>query len=83
MDKPIKKFRSGAIEAAVWLNAKDIDGTRVEFKTASLRRSWKDKKNNEWHDETIHIRKTDLPKLLVVLNELQRDFYLDREKNNE
>jgi hypothetical protein len=79
MDRPLKKYRSGAVEAAVWLNAKDIDGTRVEFKTVTLKRSWRDKESGDWKDERINIRRTDIPKFLVILSEVQKDLFLDME----
>ena len=37
-DKPIKKFRIGFIQAAVWKN----DGTNNPFYTVTLQRSYKD-----------------------------------------
>ena len=33
---PIKKFRCGGIEAAIWSNKKAVNGSEVEFKTVSL-----------------------------------------------
>ena len=79
MDRPIKKFRVGAIEAAIWLNAKDIDGTRVEFKTVTLKRSWRDKESGDWRDERINMRRSDIQKMLLVLSEAQKNFFLDQE----
>lgn len=83
MDKPIKQIRAGAISASVWLNSKDVDGTRVEFKTATFSRSWRDKDSGEWRHERINLRKTDVPKCLVVLNELQKELWLSVEKEDE
>ena len=78
MDKPIKKYRAGSVEGAIWLNARDIDGTRVEFKTATLSRSWRDKDSGEWKSERINLRKTDIQKMLVALNEVQKNLLLDQ-----
>ena len=50
---PIKKFRPGNIEAAVWLNKRDVDGNSVEFKTVSLSRSYKKKDENLWRSDQI------------------------------
>lgn len=74
-NQPIKKYKSGLIQGAIWLNEKDVDGDKVGFKTASLRRSWKDK-DNQWRDETMNLRKTDIPKALVILNKIQEDLLL-------
>lgn len=74
-NQPIKKYKSGLIQGAIWLNEKDVDGDKVGFKTASLRRSWKDK-DNQWRDETMNLRKADIPKALVILNKIQEDLLL-------
>ena len=37
-DKPIKKFRIGFVQAAIWRN----DGTNSAFYTVTLQRSYKD-----------------------------------------
>jgi hypothetical protein len=77
---PIKKWRSGAIEGAVWSNKRQIerDGVtqEVEFKTVTLRRSWKDKNEDIWRDEKLNLRKADLPKLIVILNKIQEEVLL-------
>lgn len=75
-NKPIKKYKSGSIQGAVWLNERTIDGNVVGFKTATLRRSWKDKETNQWREETINLRKGDLPKMMVILNKMQEDILL-------
>ncbi|MAF36450.1 hypothetical protein CL622_05030 [archaeon] len=79
MDKPIKKYRAGSIDAAIWLNSSDIDGTRVEYKSVTLRRSWRDKKTGVWRDEHINLRKTDIQKVLVVMQEVQKNVLLSSE----
>ena len=54
-NRPIKKFKSGSIEAAIWFNERERNGEIVGFKTVSLRRSWKDNKTNIWRDEVINL----------------------------
>tara|TARA_Y100000310_G_C20669969_1_gene809699 strand:+ start:2316 stop:2591 length:276 start_codon:yes stop_codon:yes gene_type:complete len=77
---PIKKWRSGAIEGAVWSNKRQIerDGVtqEVEFKSVTLRRSWKDRNEDIWRDEKLNLRKTDIPKLIVILNKIQEEVLL-------
>ena len=78
-NQPLRKWRSGNISGAVWLNEKDVNGTKVNFKTASLRRSWK-KEGDIWRDEVLNFRRQDLPKLLSIINEMQRELYLGESK---
>ena len=82
-NRPIKKFKSGSIEAAIWFNERERNGEIVGFKTVSLRRSWKDPKANIWRDETLNVRKTDIPKLLVILNKVNEELLLNKEEAGE
>lgn len=65
-NKPEKKFRVGAISAAIWLNKSQKDGKDVEYKTVSFQRSYKDE-NDKWQS-TSQLRAADLPKAVLVLN---------------
>ncbi len=82
-NRPIKKFKAGNIEAAIWFNEREVDGNIVGFKTATLRRSWKDNKQNIWRDEVINLRKGDLGKALVVLNKVNEELLLKDEDKSE
>ncbi|MBU2639194.1 MAG: hypothetical protein KKG75_00635 [Nanoarchaeota archaeon] len=79
---PIKKWRAGSIEGVVWSNKRNIerDGEKmeVEFKTVTLRRSWKDRDQNIWRDEKLNLRKQDIPKLMVILNKMQEELFLSQ-----
>lgn len=77
-NQPTKKIRSGNIQGAIWHNEKEIDGSKVGFKTASLGRSWKDKEG-KWKNETLNLRKTDIQKALVILNKIQEELILNGE----
>ncbi|MDP4012658.1 MAG: hypothetical protein Q8R00_03590 [Candidatus Nanoarchaeia archaeon] len=86
MNKPIKKWRSGAIEGCIWANARTLDnGTEVEFKTATLTRSYKKKGDDVWRSETFNFRRSDIPKIQAILHNLQQELFLvDREdEDNE
>lgn len=75
---PIRKFRSGAIEGVIWANKrKREDGSEIEFKTVTLRRSWKDKEQDVWRDEKINLRRSDIPKAMIILQKLQEDLFLN------
>lgn len=78
--RPVKQYRVGNLSGAVWKNEKDLDENGVvSFLTASLRRSWKDKKTGDWRDERINLRKADLAKAIVILNKMQEDMMLTNE----
>lgn len=79
---PIKKFRSGSFEAAIWKNSKKIDGKELSFKTVSLKRSYKKKDEDIWRSEVINIRRADIPKIQVVLNETLRELMLSHEESD-
>ena len=82
INRPIKKWRSGGIEAAIWSNKrKRNDGEEIEFKTVSLRRSWK--QDGVWRDSTINLRRNDIPKSQVILNETLKELLLDHGEEEE
>ena len=73
---PIKKFRAGQLEAAIWMNERQIkEDTVVGFKTVSLRKSWKDDKGT-WRDATIQLRKHDIPRVIVLMNKVMEELLL-------
>lgn len=73
---PIKKFVSGNMQGAIWLNSKEIDGNKTEYKTISLTRSYKKKDEDVWRNEILNIRRGDLPKLMTILHKLREEVYL-------
>ncbi len=80
---PIKKFRAGQLEAAIWFNEKKLkDDTLVGFKTVSLRKSWKDDEG-VWRDATIQLRKHDVPKVIVLMNKAMEELLLAHEEKEE
>lgn len=73
---PIKKFISGNIQGAIWLNSKEIDGNKTEYKTVSITRSYKKKDEDVWRNEILNIRRSDLPKIMTILHKLHEELYL-------
>lgn len=66
-NKPVTKFRAGAISATVWENqGKNNKGEIVSFKSVSFDRSYKDA-NGQWQ-RTTSLRTMDLPKAALVIN---------------
>ncbi|MBT3394903.1 hypothetical protein HOA59_01750 [archaeon] len=81
MNKPIKKYKSGSIECSIWNNEKELDGKKVEFKTLSLKRSWKD--GDVWRDQQISFRRNDIIRAILVLEKAQEDLLLDNKGGDE
>lgn len=66
-NKPVKKFRAGAVSVTVWKNAgKEIDGKEMSYNTISLERSYKDKEG-AWKS-TNSMRINDLPRAAAAIN---------------
>ncbi|MEK6907596.1 MAG: hypothetical protein AABW45_03640 [Nanoarchaeota archaeon] len=82
-NRPIKKFRSGNIEAAIWSNEKEFNGGMVEFKTISLNRSYKKKGEEIWRNEIVNLRRNDIQKTILVLQKAQEELLLNQEKVEE
>lgn len=80
-NKPIKTFKSGAIESAIWMNSKEIEGNEVGFKTVSFRRKWK--QDGVWRDSVVNLRRNDLQKAILVLMKAQEELLLEEGDNNE
>lgn len=77
MPKPVKTYKSGNLEGSIWINEKDLhEGGIVEFKTVSLRKTWRDN-SNVIREQRISLRTGDVDKLIVILKKLQEDLYLE------
>lgn len=76
-NKPIKKWKAGAIEGCIWKNVKVLDnGQELEFKTATLTRNYRKKGEDVWRSEVFNFRRSDLPKLQVILHNIQQELFL-------
>ncbi len=76
-NRPISKWKSGNIEAAVWVNKRGLDtGEEVEFKTVSLSRSYKKRGEDIWRNDVIHLRRNDIQKVILVLTKAQEELLL-------
>ena len=82
-NRPIKKFKSGNIEAAIWSNEKEFNGGLVEFKTVSLSRSYKKKGEELWRSDQINLRRNDIQKCILVLQKAQEELLLNQELKEE
>lgn len=75
MTKPIKKYNSGNFSVAIWLNQKDIEGSKINFKTLTLTKSWKDKEGT-WRYENINLKRKDLSNVRILIEKTMQDLYL-------
>lgn len=74
-NKPIKKYNSGNFSIAVWLNQKEVEGAKVNFKTLTLTKRWKDK-DDVWRHENINLRRRDLSNVRILIEKSMQDLYL-------
>ena len=82
MTRPVKKFKAGRIEAAIWENEKEMNDTIVGYKTVSVKKSWKDKEN-VWRDATIQLRRNELATMILVLQKAQEELLLQHEEGDD
>ncbi len=81
---PIKKFKAGNIEAAIWENKRsDKDGNEVEFKTVSLTKTWKKSEDDVWRNDVIHLKGNEIQKAILVLQKAQEELLLKEERGDE
>lgn len=64
MTKPVKKFRSGGVSAAVFENLVEVNGVQVKKFSVQLQRTYRDKDGEFKH--TNSFGDNDLPKLVLV-----------------
>jgi hypothetical protein len=63
---PLKSFRSGALQVAIWDNeGLSADGAPQTYKSVTFERRYKDK-SGEWKS-TNNLRTNDLPKAILIL----------------
>jgi len=84
-NQPIKKYRISNWEGVVWDNKKTINGIEMQYKTATVSRSYKKKDEDIWRSEVINnIRLNDIAKVQAILNKLQDFLYFEaREQEKE
>ena len=63
--KPIQKFKAGGIQAAIWNNETEVNGEKIDLKSITLQRTYKNKEG-DWKS-TGSLKAGDLPKAMVVL----------------
>lgn len=79
VNRPEKKFSTGAISAAIWRNNGVQDGQVTEFHSVTLQRSFKDK-SGKWQT-TQSLRLNDLPKVALVIQEAYKYLVMKGEEH--
>ncbi len=82
-NRPVKKYKAGAIEVCIWDNERQVGDALVGFKTISLTRSYKKKGEDLWRSEQINLRRNDVQKVVVTLNEALKDLLLSHPEEEE
>lgn len=81
---PIKKWRSGAFDAAIWLNRKEKEnGETFEYKSVTLQRNWQDRDQGVWRNEKINLRRQDLPRVQILVQKLIDELFVAKENEKE
>lgn len=83
MSKPIFKVRSGNISASIFKNSVEKDKKKFEFFTIALQRSYKKEDSPDWINEHINLRKNDLHKLLIVLDKVSDELFVNKDEVKE
>jgi hypothetical protein len=79
MPAPIKSIKSGNFEGSIWKNEKEIEGGIVEFKTVTVRKTWRDN-SNILREQRINLRKNDVERMILILKKVQEYLLLEDEK---
>lgn len=78
---PVAKFRSGALQAAIWSNEIEKDNEKFEAFSFTLERSYKDKED-EWQKTNL-MRKRDVANLYALMNKILEYLYIDEDEEKE
>ena len=78
---PEASFRSGAIQATIWMNEVDGDNGKFKSYTFDFKRGYKDK-NDEWKD-THNLRKSDIGAVQALLNKVSEYLLIDEDEEKE
>jgi hypothetical protein len=80
MGKPVKSFRAGAVEAAIFENERTVGGKKLKMSNVVFRRSYKDKDGNWQNSDSFGIN--DVPKVELLLKK-SYEFMLVGERAEE
>ena len=81
--RPVKKYKSGNLEVAIWLNEREVNGNIVGFKTISLSRKWKKSDDDVWRSDVVNLRRNDIQKGILLLQKAQEELLLNHEEEDE
>jgi len=81
---PVKKFRIGNIDSAIWENKKKMNGNEIVYRTVSISRSFRKKDEDIWRSEVINnIRRNDISKMMAILRKVEDYLYFEAGKEEK
>ncbi|MBI2663085.1 hypothetical protein HYX15_00980 [Candidatus Woesearchaeota archaeon] len=84
MTRPIQKWRIGNMDLSIWDNKKEFEGGELSYKTFSITKSYKKKKEDIWRSEVINnLRRQDIVRLQLLLNKAQDYLFFEVNKEQE
>ena len=78
MTKPDKKIRVGCCTATIWTNEKEIDGKKMEFKSVSIDKNYK--QGEDWKT-TNSLSTGDIPKMILALQEAYKHISMKEDED--
>ena len=69
--KPIGERRDRTLQGTIWANAFDNGNSSGEMLNVTLKKGWRDEQGN-WHDTQSFSLFDDVPRLILLLQELYR-----------
>jgi hypothetical protein len=70
---PIKVFRCGPVQAAIWPRTVTRDGKKVQIHSVEITKSYKNKETGEW-ENSHHLLLSDLFKTILLMIEVWRHY---------
>lgn len=80
-NKPVKSFRCGQVQGAIFAHKKEINKKNVTFYSTKIVKSYMDDKE-EWKETTSYNRE-DLIKVLIVTQKCAEYIYLQESDDSE
>ncbi len=78
-NKPVKHFRAGRLEIAIWENKVEIDKVMITTYTCTMKKTIK--VNDEWK-ETNSLFTNELPIAVMLMHNAYSWIYIERKNNN-
>lgn len=80
-NKPIQKFKAGAVEVSVWANEQQTKDGEITVHSVKLERKYKDK-NGKWNSSSS-FGLNDCPKAILLLKEAYKFLAMHKEQEEQ